>query len=724
MQLMSDAVMVLGSRHGLFIHPAEKRAYVVRCGAFQEIPCELQAGLTVNGTTRWLPLRAEGEAFSFCDQDISPCGLTLTGIDPESALKLELTVKSPFRPRDPAFSTSPVLDLELRVKRLSAQFRWTPQLPIRGNVEISLALVCPDFGDVDQLDQMLRWSFTVNAYHDRSDTENRRPIQQEDAWVVHRGEVRDGKVCLSRPPSELEDASIHLSWCTWSEPMMRVHGEPAPFKYTENFASLREVIDWVRREPLALKENAARVDGIMASHNLSRSTSNLMALTLHAWLANTWWCRGSERDWFTVWEGSCYFHSTVDVEYTQTPFYLAVWPELLAMELDEWPDFVVPGDQIIGDRAKGTVVFMHDIGQMSDIDTTRYNHPMPVEENTNYVLMSYAYWRRSGDDSRVHRHAGILRQALDFVLACDTTGNGVPDLGTSNTIDDASPAVQFGKEQVYLAVKAMAAFETGADMLAHAGDTTGVVARYREAAAIIADALRERAWLDDHFVTLLDASAEGVKNEWTGETFKDGVLPGWDAAHIYTINGLTLLDMIGRRLDISEEQLTMDLRVATERCLDKYGCRHSDFEGDMPGAMVGEGGDIKATCRIGWISMNLLRDLSALYRGVDLRALMDRYWEFQVVVNTQGAHLFFETFNGNNLMTYPRGIVVWGYFDAVAGARLDHVTGACTVAPYDNQVRVPLLLAADWEAGVAPMIDSGRLRDPGGLLQRAGFTPG
>src|SRR5690606_10780294 len=120
--------------------------------------------------------------------------------------------------------------------------------------------------------------------------------------VAHSGTIREGMICMSTPAKQLEDTQIHASWCTWSEPMLRVHGSPVPFKYTERFGSLQEVVDWVRREPNALIDNATRVDGILSCHSLSRSTSNLTALALLSWLDNTWWGHTPERDWYTVWE--------------------------------------------------------------------------------------------------------------------------------------------------------------------------------------------------------------------------------------------------------------------------------------------------------------------------------------------------------------------------------------------------------------------------------------
>ena len=715
MQLMSDAVTVLGSRHGLFVDPCARRAWAIRGEQHPGREIQFLAGVRMDGRIIMLPLSGQGERFEFCDQDMTPTSLKLTGIDGESRLKLELTVRTPLRPRDAAFSTTPVLDMELRLTRLPSAFRWCQprKEPLTG--EAFLKISCDDFVPVEAAGDELRWTWEAVCLANRSEAQSAKPpARQDDCLLALRGEVRDGEVVIPFDTAGgLDGCVIRAAWCTFSEPMMDVQGEPAPFKYTERFAGLDDVLAWARANPAAIADNTAKVDGVFAESNCSAAVNHLLAQTLHAWLADSWWTLDRGADFFTVWEGSCYYHSTVDVEYTQAPLYLAVWPELLGIQLDAWPRFVTDGSGVLGEAGRDLVIFMHDVGQMTTANGTMYNHPMPVEENTNYVLMSYAYWRRSGDFSRARRHAEVIEKALRFVAACDTTGNGVPDVGMANTIDDASPAVQFGREQVYLAVKAMAALDVGADLLDKAGRKEHCEA-FRRQSQKIAGVLHEKGWAGDHFVTLLDGSSHGVVDPWTGKAFEGDRIPGWDAAHIYTANGLALLDMVGRGVGIDEMRLREDLHVATRRCMEKFGCRHSDYVPQETGS-AGEGGTGHPP-RVGWIAMNMMRDIAAFYRGVDLRYLAGGYWDFQTLTNTQGPWLFFETFGGNNLMQYPRGVAIFGYFDALGGVRLDRVTGEVCVAPMSDQLRLPVLPLADWNAGRAPRIEDGRLVDEHGLL--------
>ena len=697
---MSDAVSVLGSRHNILLDPVNRKCYINRSGVYPGIECELVAGVEIEGRMVLLPLCADGGGFDFLDQDMTPNTFKLTGIDEKKTIKLELTIASPFCPRDIALSTLPVLEIRLKLSRLDSNFRGWQATEVAAPGKIFLQLKSSVFESVSAGDSEIRWQFDSPRPLHRDKVENCRPaIVQNDAFLAHSGEIVEGRLELAYTPDDYIGKEIHVSWCTYSLPTMTVNEAPAPFKYTERFASLEEVIAWAKANPDVIAKNARHVDRIIGNNNLSTEINKLMAQTLHSWLINTWWTVCEGKDWYNVWEGNCYYLSTMDVEYTQTPFYLSVWPELLALELDRWPEFTHSGEEIIGEAGKDTVVFMHDVGWLTEIDRTRYAHPMPVEQNCNYALMHYAYWRRTGDFAVAQRNAEHIKKGLDFLLLSDTTGDGVPDQGTANTIDDACPALQFGKKQVYLAVKTIAALQTGADILEKAGDAE-TAKKYRQQAETATASLHEKGWSTDHFNMLLKGKDDVLDPDQSG---------GWDATHIYTSQGLVLLDMVGKKLSIDDDKLRQDLQMGAVRCVDKYGCRHSDYVPHKDEMLIGEFGTFSCP-RVGWIAMNMFRDIAAFYRGVDLRAMASRYWDFQALVNTQGPCLFFETFNGNRLMTYPRGLVVFGYFDALAGLTIDAVDNKMTCRPLNDQVQVPVLLLADWKKGASPTVSNGQVQ--------------
>jgi len=708
MQLKCDAINVLGSRHGLLINPIRKSCGILRFDRFDSLPwLELRAGVRIGDRELVLPLCGEGSGFGFHDQRLTPCTMVLMGVDAASGVKLKLTVATPFRPRDAAFSTIPVLGLRLEAEKIGGNFRWEPKTEDPESVELFLEFCGADIQVTAEEQDAVTLRFdSVRASTENGTRSNPRTetVPQVDRIVGLTGGL-EGTTFRRRVDLDgAERNCLDLAWCIYSNPTLAVHSQLCPFKYAQRFADLAAVCAWARANPTALFDNARKVDGIVAQNNCSKSVNNLLAYTLHSWLIDTWWAvREDGRDWFSVWEGSCYFHSTVDVEYTQAPLYLALWPELLAIELDFWPEFSKDGAKTLGDRGAGTLFLSHDTGSHATACGQDYHHEMECEETTNYLILSAVYHKRTGDDSLLHKHADVLEKYLLFLLACDTTGNGVPDQGVANTIDDASPAVQYGRCQIYLAVKCLGAFQAGAEMMTMLGKSK-LADKCRDAADKIRALIQEKGWQDDHFVTLLEKSGQDVVDPWSGEKLELAEVPGWDAPHIYTVNGLVLFDMVGESLGIDEACIREDLVNATQRCLREYGCVHTDFKFDrdnLPEAMQGLAG---VSRNPGWISMNMLRDMAAFFRGIDLRYVADRYWEWQVVTNTQEAKIFFETFKGNNLCFYPRGVAIWGYFDALAGLRINQVSDLDTTAPALLGIRVPRLYDADWNNGCSAVI--------------------
>ncbi len=137
----------------------------------------------------------------------------------------------------------------------------------------------------------------------------------------------------------------------------------------------------------------------------------------------------------------------------------------------------------------------------------------------------------------------------------------------------------------------------------------------------------------------------------------------------------------------------------------KYGCRHTDYRPE-PGQGVLTQGLAVTGGTTGWVAMNVLRDLAAAYRGVDMLAMVERYWDWQCAANAGEVRGFFETFGGNNLCFYPRGVAAWGYFEAAAGFVYDAVAGVQEVTPLRLTCQVPLLALADWAARQVPVVAS------------------
>lgn len=704
MNPICEAISVLGSRHGLLLDPVRGGARMIRFDMFNEgSPIEIRAGIRVNGQEYLFPFCQGGQRFAFLDQRITPCTSRFIGIEESRALKVTLTVATPFRPRDREFSTRPVLAIRMEVEKLRGNFRWTPVREDVGQVECFFEIVPLDGHLEVAAEGSLDFCFEsrlVRASHSEASA-NRVP--QRDRLLSPQVAAKGKGFCKEIELSETGDGTLDIFWCTWSDPVLEVRGKRCPFVYVHEFKGLSDVAAWCRSSGEEIFENARKVDSIVQSNNLPPSVNRLMAQTLHAWLMNTWWVDRGGSDWFSVWEGSCGFHSTLDVEFTQSPFYLALWPELLGIELNYWPEFSKSGTATLGERGEGTEFLSHDCGEMARANGQTYPHEMEVEETANYLILLYAHWRRTGDPSIWRRHIGAVDRYALFLERCDTDGTGVPDVGVANTIDDGSPALQYGREQVYLAVKTLLALQCSAAILENHGDA-GRPMVLRARAELIRARIEEFGWRGDHYACLMNNDGRGLKNPWTGKDLGMGVVPGWDGYHIYTCNGLPPLDMVGFSSPLNGSRLRDDIRNAAKACLREYGCSHSDFEADDYAAGGLQEGMVGVSSRPGWISMNMSRDICAFYRGIDLLDLSERYWDWQLTTNAQAPALFFETFGGNNLHFYPRGIAVWGFFDAAVGLVIDRVAGTRVFSGGLPGVEVPCLLEADWLRGQAPRV--------------------
>lgn len=706
MQLLCDAIAVLGSRHGLVFDPIGRSCRVVRFDTFEQAPVfELRAGLSVEGSDRCFPFATGGESFDFLDQRSTPCTVSWIGLDAATALKVTFKATMPFRPRDLEFSSTPVLCLSITVERVPGQFRWTKPAARPDEVELFFEFgsgaITPAAGpENDEIDAC----FTSWLRPDNDPAAPRRAhdaLPQRDRLAAP-GAVRSARGFRKKIRVDGNE-SLDLSWCAWPGPALSIDSVPREFWHARRFPDLAAVVSWARRHAEAVMCNATHVDRVIRDHGLGQAVDHLLAYTLHSWAINTWLVDRGGAPWFSVWEGSCYFHSTLDVEFTQAPFYLAVWPELLRVQLAQWAERSCDGEACAGQSGVGTRYMPHDVGRYAEVGRAVYPHAMEVEETGNFILLVFAEWKRTGDRSMIELHAPLLIQLAAFLRACDTDGSGVPALGVANTIDDGSPAIQFGRRQVYLAIKTHAALRVAAEMLAEFA-TKGQTDDWSAAAARISAGVEDRAWCGDHYAVLLERGGR-LRNPWTQEWTDHAEIPGWDAPHIYTANSFPILDMVGFEPGLDPKRIAMDLVEATRRCLREYGCTHTDFLADPrteqnPRRLAG------IALEPGWISMNIARDLAALRRGIDVLHLAERYWEWQVLTNSQGhgPQLFFETFAGNHLCFYPRGVAVWGIFEAVSGQVIDRVSGRDHAESAWPQLRVPRLWDCDWRGsgGAAP----------------------
>ncbi len=707
MQLMTWPLARMGSRFGLLFEPARRRVMHSALGRFVDRPLDLAVGLVEpDGTERVFPFTESGNQLYACEQFERINSITYRGHSEMYGLRMELNLHSPFYPQNEALCLSPAFYVELRVTSVKqVRLRWPKNPP--GHVKMFIRLKRPDT-DIEASDGQLDLKYDVPLdprYHGAcgndgrvSSTDNIPPIQ--DPPIAHVQErlqslneraepvrMPDGAVGLQLELPVTEEGSgikWRLVWASHTDdPVLQVGEQSARFRYLKHWADLDAVVaDAIthRDDRLALSR---RFEKIVEQTPLIRACGHLINLGFQSFLSNTFWCDlDDEKAWFSVLEGTSMFHSPVDVEYNMAMVYFALWPELLVMLFDAWSNHTT-------DHAgSGGRILNHDMGHGFRVTGQAYDHLMPVEENTNFLLLLQAYSHWTADTKPMQRHAGLIKDLATYLLWTDRDGSGFPSEGAANTLDDGSGPVQFAAKQTYLAIKRAVALDAAADLLDRVGERE-LAEKCRTTSAVAVPKIEQAAWLGDHYVVSIDQAAQGLFDTYSGQEMPTEELVGWDDYSIYTTNGLLLPAMVAQPLAFDRDRLQTDLHRAMRETLQPYGCSHTSSDQTNI-----------------WISSNIWRDFAGRYLHVELLELAPRYWDLLVFSNTGDQSFgYIDTYIGNELAFYPRGVAAFGYLLAGPRLKIDRLdTHYISIDPDRHRPqRWPLLPLADWDAGKIPV---------------------
>jgi len=732
MPLMSTCLGRLGSRFSIILDPVRRRVHYGALGLMCQSVAEMVIGVDDGGGTFCtLPLTREGKPFDIVDQRQTMTSVEFEAHSLKLGVSLRVAITAPFWPQDEVTSTVPAYVVSLRVSRLD-RVRWTPAEPdARRRGVLRFGLKVPG-ARISQRVGKLRLAYPVTAGGRQKTGEVQLQFGDSGRHIPAAGEAADMLVPLAgrwrirknmleaafdvESGREQEFALALVGHC--KAPLFERMGQAMRLKYTSRWGSAQAVAVFVKAHWEELLEKSRAFDALWAESSLPAAAQDLAALAFQSYLMCTMWTvrdaaaaaargsHGAPREWFSVWEGSCWYNSTVDVTFQEAMFYFAFWPQLLELIFAEWSHHA--NDAAAERKRLGRLghehpedeadfpgaILQHDMGSGWTANGQSYHHAMPVEENSNFLILLYAHGRWWGREKLFRRYHKLCQRLVEYLLWADSTGNGFPDRGTANTIDDATPAVQYGRDNVYLGVKRLAALHAAARIFRHLGDLP--LARRCEAEVRKAVRSLNKGWLGDHYPVCLDKSAKGLVDCWTAEPLPYDELPGWDAYSLYTANGLVPLLLVGDLppgLDV--ERLRLDAVNAARASMTTYGCGHSS-----------------ADRRNVWVSMNVWRDIAAAYLGSPMTHHCERYWAQQAFANGIGSekpNCFTETSLTNNLVWYPRGAAAFGL--PLAMARLVLRSGGkwYRVAPVAHG-RWPLFPLADWQHGEVPWVVAERRR--------------
>lgn len=692
----------LGSRFTLNFRPREQRIYLSPMGRFYDVPLSLSLGIMMDGKEYCLPFSEKGPQTEFLpvSQELSLDGIRFHLKEPKLGIEFNCKVHAPFYPEDRIISGAPFFYIDLEIKSfLHGRSSFSPlsgEWFLRvGGVEgchtaggevvipIVSQLVSDCWYNTHECPPEAKSAFTEGKFEG---VVKISPAFPEDAWE-EAGSLMEQGICLRKcfhldsQDTVLQESLIIAGYQPGT--VFKVEGRECEFFYTSWFSDVDSVISYARRERETLLAKTKIFLDTIEGATLGKGLKNILAVGFQNYLSNTWWVREkeAEQDWFTVWEGWCAFHSTLDVEYNNSWFPLLYWPELLEKQLSMWYA-----------KARPEGYFPHDLGILLEMNDQVYPHNMEVEESCNLLLLVYAFWKLRGYRGWLQQMP-VLQGAVRYLLSSDTTGNGYPNLGVANTIDDGGATTQYAKEQTYLGMKVFSALTAFAELAREYGDDQPEISSLLQESALMRQrfqkTLEEQAWRGDHYAICLPQTAKGLRDVWTGREVKEDELKGWEAYSIYTANGLLYLLATGVNPALDWQRIKEDIVSACRQSLTPYGCTHSSF-------------DVSNV----WISQNMWRDMIAAYLGIDLIDLTQNYNRFLEMENVQGrGGCFVDTYGWNWLSYYPRGVTAFGYLPALAGLKVDYEKKTAIVSPVRFPCRIPLVLLADWKSGSVPVLN-------------------
>lgn len=716
MQLISWTVARLGSRFSLLFEPYQRQVRHSALGRFLDEPLDLAVGLVEpDGTERVLPFTKEGKLLYNPEQFERFNSITYRAYSETYKLRFEFNIHSLFYPQNEQLCVLPAFYLEMRVNPIK-NVRWVnspEQTPSK--VRLFLRVNRPDTqistGQHAQKNSCINMAYT-NRLTPRSDgPDGGRTIFEPLAADARTARVTERIVSLNPAATAEPDKNgltielpvtdvgsgtkWRLVWGAYTpDEILQFNRDGQTtggrFQYTQYWKNLDQVLNHAistRDDGLALSR---RLEKAVEQSPLRQAQRHLLNQGFQNYLGNTFWCNIEKpvadlpSDWFSVWEGNCYFHSTLDVEYNVAPFYLALWPQLLAKELAQWPLFHKVH------KASNGIFLEHDCGEGTIIAGQAYPHDMPVEENCNYLLLLQSYTHITGMTDLAIEHADTVEKLANYLVWSDRDDSGFPSEGVANTIDDGSPAAQFARKQTYLAIKRLSSLRAAADMLGAAGRKE-IACELQKKVETITDQIEREAWLGDHYAVCVDRSTAGIVDAWTSEPLPYEEIPGWDGYSIYTGNGLLLPFFCGQSSMLNPKHLVSDILNSSRETMGPYGSGHTS-------------GDVDNV----WISQNIWRDHLARYLGLAKPMHSQVYWDLQTMSNTGQMSLgFVDTYIGNNLSFYPRGAASLGIFFAGPRLVIDRQTSGSAYVSVDPDrqfpQRWPLMALADWKAGKIPV---------------------
>lgn len=233
------------------------------------------------------------------------------------------------------------------------------------------------------------------------------------------------------------------------------------FAYQKWFNNVDSVIGFALDHETEIEDKRIKFEQNAKKLSNSPKMYWLLAQSFHSYIGNSWLVFDKEKDdlEYYVWEGEFKYLNTLDVAHDYGVLEGIYFPWVLKAELKSWQKNAKKDE-------RGTVI-PHDLGsgfvikpsQAYGIDGWETSG-MPVEENVNFILLSYWYWHQTKDHQFIKEITPFLKELISSLKARDSNQNGMADqLIRMTTYDsDGNSALKEAPDSTYLGIKQLAAY--------------------------------------------------------------------------------------------------------------------------------------------------------------------------------------------------------------------------------------------------------------------------
>ncbi len=332
------------------------------------------------------------------------------------------------------------------------------------------------------------------------------------------------------------------------------------FYYTKFFKSLDDVIIYAssyENYTQIMKKTTDFVNSVNSGTGLVNDSSArwIFAQALHSYFGNTFLLKDARNVndvRYYVHEGGFQFLSTVDVAHEVGIFEGIYIPWALKLQLKHWAEYnknncnsksleaIKRGEKVPGCDEYG-IFLQHDMGgNLTVLPHQRYEFndggKMAAEENLNYILLNYWYWKKTGDKTLISEYKGFIRELLTSLTKRDSNGDGIIDIKDyldRTTFDFGETPLSFTNGNIYIGIKSFGAFIAAGDIFKALGETSTANLYYQKARTTkntLTNTINtiNSQYGNFHFPTSIDYS-----------------LQGWGAPSSVIFDGLTYLILTG-----------------------------------------------------------------------------------------------------------------------------------------------------------------------------------